>query len=160
MNTTPAHTFSFFLPRIDTRSLPDMALASTREDYLEQCKATVTQALVRRGLGTPSSVHLVPKHTSDGYLFFIGFVHYPPHPTAGEYTPAVSAFRLAVNSGEARIDLGGGRYWKAQKYVPSQQSPTLLQQHRLHLGADEQRLGALPAPILRRAPGGAPWNTP
>tara|TARA_Y100000389_G_scaffold204246_1_gene255823 strand:+ start:15541 stop:16218 length:678 start_codon:yes stop_codon:yes gene_type:complete len=105
----------------------------TSAEYKAAVRVAISSEFERNELGTPSQVHLVEKHTSDGYLFFIAFVHFTCEPL----TPSASAFRYSVTcQGEQLLHLRSGRYWRVKKYLEaSSENATLVQQKRLDLDA-------------------------
>ena len=123
--TSNMPTFSCYIPRIDTRSLPDMQLYPNREDYIKAVKDTISTNFIRDHGSCPSEVRLAQKHTHDGYLFFVGFIHFECEPVAHR----AKAFRCAVAEGETTLTLPEGAYWKVKKYRAT--TRTLDQQHRL-----------------------------
>lgn len=148
-NTSP--TFSCYLPRIDTRSLPPMNSCACQDEYITAVRLQIEDVFESNGLGRPNSVRLTQRHTADGYLFFIGFIHFSCEPK----TASARSFRCAVAEGESRLYLENGSYWKVRKYRPSAQNDTIAQQARLQFapsGATPRPIpsGAIPPPILKR----------
>ena len=115
----------------------------SQDEYLLAVKAQIIDTFEARNYGRPSSVKLAQRHTRDGYLFFIAFVHFSCEPQSAESC----AFRVSVGEGEATINLDNGSYWKVRKYRSTSRTDTLAQQQRLQL---QPRLGALPRPALYR----------
>ena len=116
---------------------------NSQGEYIQAVKAEVADTFAARNYGRPSSVKLAERHTRDGYLFFIAFVHFSCEPQSAESC----SFRITVGEGEATINLDNGSYWKVRKYRPNSRTDTLAQQKRLQF---QPRLGALPRPTLQR----------
>ena len=119
-----------------------------QDEYTLAVKQQIADTFAARNYGRPSSVKLAQRHTRDGYLFFIAFVHFSCEPQSAESC----AFRISVGEGEATINLDNGSYWKIRKYRANSRTDTLAQQQRLQF---QPRLGALPRPALRRNGGSA-----
>ena len=114
-----------------------------QEEYIVAVKAQIADTFAAKNYGRPSSVKLAQRHTRDGYLFFIAFVHFSCEPQSAESC----SFRITVGEGEATINLDNGSYWKVRKYRANSKTDTLAQQQRLQF---QPRLGALPRPTLYR----------
>lgn len=145
---TPNYTFSCFIPRIDTRSLPPMSSFEHQADYLAETRHFICDAFTSAGLGRPCECRLLQRFTSDGYLFFVGFVHYNTHPNPS--APSQVSFRNRISSGEeVRLSLAGGAYWRVRKYV-RRAAATIADQNRLQLTPPASVPIGIPLPRLVR----------
>ena len=151
-STSP--TFSCFLPRIDTRSLPSMSGFDTADDYQDAVRTAISDVFSCSNLGTPTDIRLLKKYTDTGYLFFVAFVHFACTPSHSDTVAA--AFRSRVLQGQTTLDLPGGSYWKVKRYA-SQPCSVLTHQDRLNLGALPP---PLPLPTLTRQHAGPPGLPP
>jgi hypothetical protein len=119
----------------------------TGAEYKMAVQATVSNEFEYNNLGKPAQVHLVEKHTLEGYLFFIAFVHFECEPL----TQSSSTFRYVVASdGETLLSLRSGRYWRVKKYLKkSDKDNTLHQQNRLSFAAP---ISLMPPRLTRNGP--------
>ena len=160
--------FSIFLPRIDTRSLPDMAQYEDQDSYENACIAHIQGVFADQGIGTPTSISLLRKYTTDMYLFFVGFVHFESG-LAG--TPAAARLRASLaQDQEARVPLPESHYWLVHPFrsQPASRTSTLEHQQRLMNTSTAplampsmQRQNTPcrpPSPPARWWPGGAPLS--
>jgi len=121
----------------------------TGEEYKIAVQATISNEFEYNNLGKPAQVHLVEKHTLEGYLFFIAFVHFECEPLSR----SSSCFRYIVASdGETHLPLSSGRYWRVKKYLKkSDKNNTLHQQNRLSFAAP---ISLMPPRLTRNGPTG------
>ena len=98
MSTTSAFNkkMSLYIPRVDTRSLPNEFGCPGSSEYLSSAKEFISKQFSYQGIGEVDRVDLVSKKTPDGYTFYIAFVHF------NEWFDTVEAHSLqdAIVSGE------------------------------------------------------------
>ena len=136
--------FSIFLPRIDTRSLPDMSEYENQESYEVACIARIQDVFANQGIGTPTSISLLRKYTVDQYLFFVGFAHFE---SGLADTPSAARFRLELaQQQQARVPLPANRYWLARPYRARSAPSTHDHQQRLL----NSSAAPLPVPSMQR----------
>ena len=87
---------SIYIPRVDTRSLPNEFGCPGSSEYLSSAKEFISKQFSHQGIGEVDRVDLVSKKTPDGYTFYIAFVHF------NEWFDTVEAHSLqeAIVSGE------------------------------------------------------------
>ena len=98
MSTTSSFNkkMSIYIPRVDTRSLPNEFGCPGSSEYLSSAKEFISKQFSHQGIGEVDRVDLVSKKTPDGYTFYIAFVHF------NEWFDTVEAHSLqdAIVSGE------------------------------------------------------------
>ena len=98
MSTTSAFNkkMPLYIPRVDTRSLPNEFGCPGSSEYLSSAKEFISKQFSYQGIGEVDRVDLVSKKTPDGYTFYIAFVHF------NEWFDTVEAHSLqdAIVSGE------------------------------------------------------------
>lgn len=67
---------SVYIPRVDTRCIPNLYSARTSEEYEGMIKDFVTKQFHQQLIGKVNRVDLLDKVTPHGYTYFIAFVHF------------------------------------------------------------------------------------
>jgi len=75
MASSTIDQMSLFIPRVDTRSIPQMQ-KGTKQEYEEHVKAFILAQFHEQNIGHVERVDLVEKLTPDSHKFYIAFVHF------------------------------------------------------------------------------------
>jgi hypothetical protein len=67
---------SIYIPRVDTRCIPNLYRATTSEEYEDIIKEFIAEQFHQKHIGNVNRVDLLDKVTPQGYTYFIAFVHF------------------------------------------------------------------------------------